>query len=142
MHSVISDYQRHLLQDKGFSKSPPKPVPNLCNKTNYIIHYHNLKLYLKLRLRFNNVHRVLLLDQSPWLKNYTNFNTRQRTAAKNYFEKDFFKLMNNAVFAKPFIWLFVLLCFYVLICSLQVKLLSLWLFVLMYRFIYWFIHCR
>ena len=124
LHSVISDYQRHLLQDEGFSKSPSKLVPNLCNKMNYIIHYHNLKLYLKLGLRLNNVHRVLLFDQSPWLKNYTNFNTRQRTAAKNYFEKDFFKLMNNAVFGKPFIWLFVLLRFYVLIHSLQVKLLS------------------
>ena len=28
------------------------------------------------------------------------FNTRQRAAANNDFEKDFFKVMNNAVFRK------------------------------------------
>ena len=71
------------------------------------IHYRNLKLYLEFGLRLTNVHRVLSFDQLPWLKNYINFNTRQRTAAKSYFEKDFFKLMNNAVFGKAFICLFL-----------------------------------
>ena len=65
----ISDYQHHLLQDEGFSKPPPKRVPNFLNKTNYIIHYRNLKLYLELGLCLTNVHRVLSFDQSPWLKN-------------------------------------------------------------------------
>ena len=113
-----------LLQDEGFSKSPPKLISNLCNKTNYITHYHNLKLYLKLGLCLTNTHCVLPFDQSPWLKNYINFNTRKRTAAKNDFEKDFFKLMNNAVFGKSFICLFVLLCSYILTHSLQVNFFS------------------
>ena len=86
--NILSDYQRHLLKDKGFSKPPPKLVPNLCNKTNCIIHCRNLKLSLELGLRLTNFHRVWSFDQSPWLKNYINFNTCQRTAAKNCFEKD------------------------------------------------------
>ena len=60
-------------------------------------------------MRLTNVHRVLLFDQMPWLKNYINFDTHQRTsaAAKNDFERGFFKLMNNAVFCKSFVCLFV-----------------------------------
>ena len=115
--NILNEYQWHLLQEEGFNKSPPKLVPNLRNKTNYIIHYRNLKLYLELGLRLTIVYRVLLFDQLPWLKNYINFNIRQRIAAKNH-ERDFFKLMKNAVFSKSFIYLFVLLWSYILIHSL------------------------
>ena len=104
--NLLSNFHCHLLQDEGFSKLPPK----LRNKTNYVIHHRNLKLYLELGLRLTKVHPVLSFDQSSWLKNYINFNTRQRTAAKNDFEKDLFNLMNNAVFGKGFICLFVLFC--------------------------------
>ena len=51
-------------------------------------------------LIFKKVHGVIHCNQEAWLKPYVERNTNLRTEAKNDFEKDFFKLMNNSVFGK------------------------------------------
>ena len=74
-----------------------KLVCNLRNKKKYVVH---IKQALNYGLKLKKVHRIIELNQESWLKPYIDTNTELRKLAKNDFEKDFFKLMNNAVFGK------------------------------------------
>ena len=77
-----------------------KLIPNLQNKTNYVIHYKNLQQCLDLGMKLVKIHRGIKFNESPWLSSYIQLNTDLRTRGTTDFEKDFFKLMNNSVFGK------------------------------------------
>ena len=66
-----------------------------------VIHYENLKLYLRLRLKQKNIYRVLEFNQSQWSKPFIEFNTQERIEAEKNGDKDgkaLHKLMNNVVY--------------------------------------------
>ena len=77
-----------------------KLVPNLYYKKRYVIHIRALDQALTHGLVLEKIHRAIEFNQLAWMKEYIDFNTKLRTEAKNDFEKDFYKLTNNAVFGK------------------------------------------
>ena len=89
-----------FLVEKMKIKRVEKLVGNLKRKKKYVVHIKTLDQALKHGLKFKKVQRVIKFQQSRWMKAYIMLNTRLRKEAKNEFEKDFFKLMNNSVFGK------------------------------------------
>ena len=89
-----------FLPERMIINNTKKLFCNLNDKKNYIVHINVLKQALDHGLKLRKVHRVIEFDQEAWLKEYIDVNTELRKKVTNDFEKDFFKLMNNAVFGK------------------------------------------
>ena len=77
-YDMLSDYCKKIAGKYGIKVDVEKLIPNLGNKTNYVLHYRDLQLYLSLRMKLTKIHRVPKFKQSDWTKKYIDFNTEKR----------------------------------------------------------------
>ena len=89
-----------FISERKRVRKVEKLICSIEGKETYVIHIRALKQQLNHVLKLKKVHRVIQFNQKPWLKTYIDMNTKYRKEAKNEFEKDFLKLMNNSVFGK------------------------------------------
>ena len=102
---MLSDVQKDIYKQYNFNKDvkdedTKKLILNVMDKNNYVVHIQILKYYLKQGLKLKKVNRVVSFQQKCWLKPWMDFNTNKRKNATSDFEKDMYKLMNNAVYGK------------------------------------------
>ena len=93
-----NDYMKSIKPDTYIQSS--KLLCDWSDKKNYLVHYRMLKFYIRHGMIVEKVHNIISFKQSKWLEKYISFNTQKRNKAKNDFEKDFFKLLNNAFYGK------------------------------------------
>ena len=103
--NMLSEKQVEIYKLINGSKEPKdektkKLILNLNDKSKYVVHIRTLQFYLKHGLKLKKAHRAIKFEQKEILKPYIEFNTEKRKNARNDFEKDIFKLLNNAVFGK------------------------------------------
>ena len=98
LHNLHKDLP-FLCERRKLDKTS-KLVTTLDDKKDYVVHISALKQALNHGSKFTKIHNVLEFKQVAWMKKYIDKNTKLRSEAKNDFEKDFFKLMNNSVYGK------------------------------------------
>ena len=95
IHSDLPFLAKRMKIDKC-----KKLVCNLLNKKKYVVHINSLKQALNHGFKLKKIHRVIEFNKKAWLTPYIDMNTELRKVADSDFEKDFYKLMNNALFGK------------------------------------------
>ena len=81
---MLSSYCSGIAKDYGIKVGEVnKLIPNLKDKSNYIIHCRNLQMYKFLGIEVVKIHRVLTFSQKDWLKDFVMFNTKNRMSAVN-----------------------------------------------------------
>ena len=100
-YDMLSDYCKKIADEYEIKAGDVEIlIPNSSSKSDYVLHYRNLQLYLSLGMKLTKIYRVLKFKQSDWMRKYIDFNTKIRANVANNFEKDFFKLRINSAYGK------------------------------------------
>ena len=87
---MLSDYCKTISDKYGIKVGDVKKlIPNLGDKTNYVLHYRNLQTYLSLGMKLTKTRKVLKFKQSDWMKKYIDFNTEKEKMLLLVLKKSF-----------------------------------------------------
>ena len=98
LHDFFNDLPP--LPERKMIGKVEKLIPNLEDKEKIIVHRKFLKQALDLGCRLTKIWRGVKFREESWLDSFIQKNAALRQSSRNAFEKDFFKLMNNAVYGK------------------------------------------
>ena len=73
-HIMLLEYCSNIANKYGMKiGGVNKLVPNLGNKSKYVLHYRNLHSYLTLGMKLVSVHGIPKFKEFDWLKQYIGF---------------------------------------------------------------------
>ena len=76
LHDLHNDYP--LAPDRVKIGNIETLIPNLNNKTNYVVHFETLKFNESLGLKITKIHRGIKFEERAWLEEYINLNAKMR----------------------------------------------------------------
>ena len=89
-YDMLSDYCKTIAEEHEIKVGDVKKlIPNLGNKTNYVLYYKNLQLYFSLGVKLTKTHRVLKFKQSEWMKNISVLTLKKEQMLLTVMEKIF-----------------------------------------------------
>ena len=94
----FSDYMKKI-KPSTYTQTK-KLICDWTNKRNYLIRYKMLKFCIRYGMIVDKNHEIISFKQRKWLEKYISFNTQKINRAKNDFQKDFYKLLKNAIYGK------------------------------------------
>ena len=80
LHDLHIDYP--LAPERIKIRNVEKLIPTLNNKTKYVVHYEILKLCDSFGLKITKIDWGIKFEESAWLEEYINLNTKLRIEAK------------------------------------------------------------
>jgi hypothetical protein len=105
-HSVrrqeLSKFAREICAKHNLKGSvgSEKLMATFLPRKNYVLHYRNLQLYVKLGLKVTRIHRAVKFTQRPIISEYIQTNSQRRAESTNNFDSDYYKLLSNSLFGK------------------------------------------
>ena len=90
--------KEHLRVHGNNNYKSSKLFATLFNKSNYVIHIKNLKLYTDLGLEILKIHKIMKFEQKAFLKDFIRKCTDQRKKAATVFEKNQSKKLANSCY--------------------------------------------